>query len=57
MRVGSPEMDNYRRSRGENVQFTSAAPVTVEDVPGALMHRMWLDGTDFNPDLIRVAAN
>lgn len=22
-----------------------------------IMHRMWLDGTDFNPDLIRVAAN
>lgn len=22
-----------------------------------IMHRMWLDGTDFNPNLIRVAAN
>ncbi len=21
-----------------------------------IMHRMWLDGTDFNPDLVRVAA-
>lgn len=43
VRVGDPEMDNYRRSRGENVQFTSAAPVTIEDVPGALKQRMWLE--------------
>src|ERR1700677_1126168 len=27
VRVGDPSMDNYRRARGEQVQFTSAAPV------------------------------
>ena len=36
VRVGDPTMDNYRRARGEQVQFTSAAPVTIEDIPGAL---------------------
>lgn len=43
VRVGDPAMDNYRRARGEQVQFTSAAPVTIEDVPGALKQRMWLE--------------
>jgi TldD protein len=43
VRVGDPSMDNYRRARGEQVQFTSAAPVTIEDIPGALKQRMWLE--------------
>ena len=43
VRVGDPSMDNFRRARGEQVQFTSAAPVTIEDVPGALKQRMWLE--------------
>src|ERR1700761_9621370 len=43
VRVGDPKLDNYRRARGEQVQFTSAAPVTIEDVPGALKQRMWLE--------------
>jgi len=43
VRVGDPGMDNYRRARGEQIQFTSAAPVTIEDVPGALRQRMWLE--------------
>jgi predicted Zn-dependent protease len=43
VRVGDPAMDNYRRARGEQVQFTSAAPVTIEDVPAALKQRMWLE--------------
>ncbi len=43
VRVGDPAMDNFRRSRGEQVQFTSAAPVSIEDVPGALKQRMWLE--------------
>lgn len=43
VRVGDPSLDNYRRSRGEQIQFTSAAPVTIEDVPGALKQRMWLE--------------
>jgi TldD protein len=43
VRVGDPGMDNYRRARGEQIQFTSAAPVTIEDIPGALRQRMWLE--------------
>ncbi len=43
VRVGDPSMDNYRRARGEQIQFTSAAPVTIEDIPGALKQRMWLE--------------
>ena len=43
VRVGDPAMDNYRRAPGEQIQFTSAAPVTIEDVPGALKQRMWLE--------------
>ena len=55
VRVGDPSMDNYRRARGEQVQFTSAAPVTIEDIPGALKQRMWLGQTD--PRSIRAAAD
>ena len=43
VRVGDPSMDNYRRARNETVQFTSAAPVSIEDIPGALKQRMWLE--------------
>jgi predicted Zn-dependent protease len=43
VRVGDPAMDNFRRARGEQVQFTSGTPVTIEDVPGALKQRLWLE--------------
>jgi predicted Zn-dependent protease len=36
-------MDNYRRARGEHIQFTSGTPVAIEDVPNALSSRMWLE--------------
>ncbi len=37
-------MDNYRRARGNRTfRFTSAAPVTIEDIPNALKQRMWLE--------------
>ncbi|MDE3195362.1 MAG: peptidase U62 [Acidobacteriota bacterium] len=43
VRVGDEKLDNYRRARGERIQFTSGLPVPVEDVPGALASRMWIE--------------
>jgi TldD protein len=43
IRVGSPELDNYHRVRGERAQFTSGALLTFEDQPASLKHRMWLE--------------
>lgn len=43
VRVGDEKMDNYRRARGEHIQFTSGTPVAIEDVPNALSSRMWLE--------------
>jgi predicted Zn-dependent protease len=43
VRVGDEKMDNYRRARGERIQFTSGTPVPIEDVPEALSSRMWLE--------------
>ena len=43
VRVGDEKMDNYRRARGEHIQFTSGTAVAIEDVPNALSSRMWLE--------------
>jgi predicted Zn-dependent protease len=43
VRVGDEKMDNYRRARGEHIQFTSGTQVAIEDVPNALSSRMWLE--------------
>ena len=43
MRVGSPKLDNYHIVRGERPRFTSGAPLPIEDVPGAIRQRLWLD--------------
>jgi predicted Zn-dependent protease len=43
VRVGSRELDNYRRIRGDLPQFTTGASVSLDDDPKALRHRMWLD--------------
>ncbi len=43
VRVGDQKLDNYRRVRGDRIQFTSGTPVAIEDVPGALAPRMWLE--------------
>ena len=43
VRVGDQKLDNFRRVRGDRVQFTSGAPVSIEDVPAALKPRMWLE--------------
>jgi TldD protein len=43
MRVGDPKLDNFRRVRGERVQFTSGAAIALDDAPGAIKERMWLE--------------
>jgi len=43
VRVGDPKLDNFRRARGERLQFTSGTPVAIEDVISALRPRMWLE--------------
>jgi TldD protein len=43
VRVGDQKQDNFRRVRGDRIQFTSGTPVSIEDVPGALQPRMWLE--------------
>src|ERR1019366_7632531 len=43
VRVGSPKLDNYHRVRGERAQFTSGAPLTFEDQPASIKHRIWLE--------------
>jgi TldD protein len=43
VRVGDPKLDNFRRVRGERVEFTSGASVVVDDTPAALKQRMWLE--------------
>lgn len=43
VRVGDFKLDNYRRVRGDRIQFTSGTAIPVDDVPEALKSRMWLE--------------
>ena len=43
IRVGSPKLDNYHRVRGDRAQFTSGAPVSLDNDPAAIRRRLWLD--------------
>ena len=43
LRVGDPKLDNYRRVRGDRIQFTAATPISIDDSPSAIKPRMWLD--------------
>jgi TldD protein len=43
LRVGSPNLDNYHRVRGDRGQFTSGAQISVDDVPIAIKQRVWLE--------------
>lgn len=43
LRVGSPKLDNFRRVRGERIQFTSGVQVAVDDSPAAIKERLWLE--------------
>lgn len=61
LRLGSPQMDNYRRIRGERVQFTSGIPLPVDNNPNAIQRRLWSE-TDrvyrlASQRLIRIRSN
>ena len=43
VRVGDPKLDNFRRVRGERVQFTSGAAVPIDNIPAALRQDLWLE--------------
>lgn len=43
VRVGSPQLDNYRRIRGDWPQFASPGVIPVDDQPGAIRRRLWID--------------
>jgi TldD protein len=43
VRVGSPKLDNYHRARGERVQFTSGAVISIDDNPNAIRQNVWLE--------------
>jgi TldD protein len=43
VRVGDPQLDNFRRVRGDNIRFTSGSAVPIDDTPNALKERMWLE--------------
>lgn len=43
VRVGSPKLDNYHRARGERVQFTSGASVSIDDNANSIRQRVWLE--------------
>ncbi len=41
IRVGSPELDNYRSIRGDFAQFTAGVAVAIEDDPNAIKLVLW----------------
>ena len=43
VRVGDPKMDNFRRVRGDRIQFTSGSQVAIDDSPDAIKQRIWLE--------------
>src|SRR5262249_36772803 len=43
VRVGSPNLDNYRRIRGERGQFTSGALLSFEDSVNSIKRRLWME--------------
>ncbi len=43
VRVGSPELDNYRPIRGDRPRFAGGIGVPLNDAPGAIRRRLWLE--------------
>ncbi|MEZ5400608.1 MAG: metallopeptidase TldD-related protein [Bryobacteraceae bacterium] len=41
VRVGSPELDNYRSIRGDFAQFTAGVSIALEDNPNAIKLALW----------------
>jgi predicted Zn-dependent protease len=43
IRLGSPQLDNYHRVRGDRPFFTSGAALAVDSEAGAIGQRLWLE--------------
>ncbi len=43
IRVGSPQLDNYHRVRGDRGQVTSGALITFEDNVNSIKRRLWME--------------
>src|SRR5687767_13606036 len=43
VRVGTPQLDNYHRMRGELPRFTSGALLPIEDDRAAIQRRVWAE--------------
>jgi predicted Zn-dependent protease len=43
VRVGTPQLDNYHRMRGERPRFTAGIPLPVEDDRAAIQRRVWAE--------------
>jgi len=43
VRVGSPQLDNYRKVVGERGQLTRGALLSFEDNPNAIKRRVWME--------------
>jgi TldD protein len=43
VRVGTPQLDNYRRIRGDFPRFTSGLPISIDDNADSIRRRVWLE--------------
>jgi TldD protein len=43
VRVGTPQLDNYRRVRGDMPQFTSGTSISLDDTPDAIKRKVWME--------------
>jgi predicted Zn-dependent protease len=43
IRVGDPKLDNFRRVRGDRIQFTSGTQVAIDGTPAAMKEQIWLE--------------
>jgi predicted Zn-dependent protease len=43
VRVGDPKLDNFRRVRGERIQFTSGRAVPIDDSSAGIRQDLWLE--------------
>ena len=43
IRVGTPQLDNYHRLRGERAQFAQPVMITMENTPNAIRRRVWME--------------
>ncbi len=43
VRVGTPQLDNYHRVRGDAGQFTSGMAIPIDNEPSAIKRLVWID--------------